>query len=500
MKIVAELEEKKNMQILREERIREIEDLRSQDIDPFGKRFDGKQPIQEVIEKLYQRATSDPSEEKVTIAGRIKALRKHGKAAFVDLEDKTGKLQVYVKSNYIGEDAYAIFKNITVGDMIGINGSVFKTRTGELTVLADHFILLCKSLRPLPEKWHGLTDTEIRYRKRYLDLISNPEVRNIFIDRSKIIRSIREFLDNKGYLEVETPVLQPIPGGATATPFITHHLSLHRDLYLKIAPELYLKRLLVGGLEKVYELNRNFRNEGISTKHNPEFTMLELYEAYADYNIMMELAEEMFRYVLEGLRGKLVIEYQGKELDFTPPWKRFTMQEAVYNVTGIDMDKVAQDDLKSLIKKYKLEIPENSPKGEVLNELFENEVEQTLIQPTFITDYPIEVSPLSKQKPGSPHIVERFELFVNAMELANAFTELNDPIEQKRRFIEQAKNKNQGEISQQFVDYDYIEALEYGMPPAGGMGIGIDRLVMLFTNHESIREVILFPQLKKKES
>lgn len=492
-------QEKKNVNILREEKIKEIEELRSQGIDPFGKRFKKEQTIKEVIDKFIDIATSEPSSEIVIIAGRLKALRRHGKAAFADLEDQTGKLQIYVKSNLIGSDSFEVFKKISVGDIVGITGSIFKTKTGELTVIANKFNLLCKSIRPLPEKWHGLTDIETRYRKRYLDLISNPEVRNIFIKRSKIIKYIRDYLDNKGYLEVETPMLQPIPGGAIATPFVTHHISLHRDLYLKIAPELYLKRLLVGGIEKVYELNRNFRNEGISTKHNPEFTMLELYESYADYEVMMEIAEEMITYILKQLRKELIVEYQGKKIDFTPPWKRLTMNEAIYSVTGINMDEISGDDLKSIIKKYSLGIPGDSAKGDIVNELFEKEVEHTLIQPTFITDYPIEVSPLSKQKPGAPHLVERFELFINSMEIANAFTELNDPLEQKRRFIQQAENKSQGEVNQKFIDYDYIEALEYGMPPAGGMGIGIDRLVMLLTNNDSIREVILFPQLKKKE-
>ncbi len=492
-------QEKKNVVALREERMKEIELLRSQDIDPFGKRFEGKQTIRETIRQYDKIATGEPSHEMVIIAGRIKALRRHGKAAFADLEDQTGKLQIYIKSNLIGHDSFEVFKKISVGDIIGISGSIFKTRTGELTVLANSFTLLCKSMRSLPEKWHGLTDTEIRYRKRYLDLISNPDIRNVFIERSKIIKYIRDFLDNKGYLEVETPMLQPIPGGATATPFVTHHLSLHRDFYLKIAPELYLKRLLVGGIEKVYELNRNFRNEGISTKHNPEFTMLELYEAYADYYTMMDIAEEMISGVLKKLKGKLIINYQGEEINFTPPWKRITMYEAIQSVIGINPEEISDGDLSGLIKKYQLEITGKATKGEVINELFEKQVENTLIQPTFIIDYPIEVSPLSKQKPGSPHMVERFELFINRMELANAFTELNDPLEQKRRFLEQAKNKSKGEINQHFVDYDYIEALEYGMPPAGGMGVGIDRLVMLLTNHDSIREVILFPQLKKKE-
>lgn len=298
---------------------------------------------------------------------------------------------------------------------------------------------------------------------------------------------------------METPVLQPIPGGATATPFVTHHLSLHQDLYLKIAPELYLKRLLVGGLEKVYELNRNFRNEGISTKHNPEFTMLELYEAYADYHTMMDIAEEMICDILKKLKGTLVIQYQNERLDFTPPWKRLPMYESIKSVIGVDPEEMNDNDLEGIISQYQLELPKNAAKGEVINELFEKKVEHTLIQPTFIIDYPVEVSPLSKQKPGHPHLVERFELFINSMEIANAFTELNDPLEQKSRFLQQAETKSQGEINENFVDYDYIEALEYGMPPAGGMGIGIDRLIMLLTNKDSIREVILFPQLKRKE-
>lgn len=492
-------QEKKNISALRDERIKEIEALRKEGIDPFGKKFEEKQSIKEIIKQFTNIATGEPSHERIVLAGRVKALRRHGKAAFADLEDQTGKLQIYIKSNLIGNDSFEIFKRISVGDIIGVSGSIFKTRTGELTMLANRFNLLCKSMRTLPEKWHGLTDTEIRYRKRYLDLISNPDIRELFIERSKIIKYIRDFLDNKGYLEVETPVLQPIPGGATATPFVTHHMSLHRDLYLKIAPELYLKRLLVGGIEKVYELNRNFRNEGISTKHNPEFTMLELYEAYADYHTMMEIAEEMISHILKKIRGTMIIQYQGKEIDFTPPWKRITMYEAIQSVIGIHPHTIKDNDLNILIKEYQLEIPKDSTRGEVINELFEKHVEPTLVQPTFIMDYPIEVSPLSKQKLDLPHIVERFELFVNCMELANAFTELNDPIEQKRRFIQQAKHKNKGEMEQNFVDYDYIEALEYGMPPAGGMGVGIDRLVMLLTNHDSIREVILFPQLKKKD-
>ena len=491
--------EGKSVVSIREERIKEIEELRRKGIDPFGQYFPDKESIAGVVEKYNQIATGEPSEKSVIIAGRVMALRKHGKAVFADLEDQTGRMQVYVKENLIGADSFEIFKGISVGDIIGITGAVFKTRTGELTVLANKFTLLTKTLRTLPEKWHGLTDTETRYRKRYLDLIANQEIKELFIERSKTIKYIRDFLDNKGFLEVETPVLQPIPGGATATPFVTHHLSLHQDLYLKIAPELYLKRLLVGGLEKVYELNRNFRNEGISTKHNPEFTMLELYEAYADYHTMMDIAEEMICDILKKLKRTLIIQYQNERIDFTPPWKRISMNESIKSVIGVDPEKMKDSDLEGIISQYQLELPKNAAKGEVINELFEKKVEHTLIQPTFIIDYPVEVSPLSKQKPGHPNLVERFELFINSMEIANAFTELNDPLEQKSRFLQQAEGKSQGELNQNFVDYDYIEALEYGMPPAGGMGIGIDRLIMLLTNKDSIREVILFPQLKRKE-
>ena len=491
--------EGKSVVSIREERIKEIEELRKKGIDPFGQKFPGKESIIEVIEKFNQIATDEPSDVNVKIAGRVMALRKHGKAVFADLEDQAGRIQVYVKANLIGADSFEIFKDISVGDIVGITGSIFKTRTGELTVLANKFTLLTKTLRTLPEKWHGLTDTEIRYRKRYLDLIANQEIKELFIERSKVIKYVRDFLDNKGFLEVETPVLQPIPGGATATPFVTHHLSLHQDLYLKIAPELYLKRLLVGGLEKVYELNRNFRNEGISTKHNPEFTMLELYEAYANYHTMMDIAEEMVCDILTKLKGTLIIPYQDKMLNFTPPWKRLSMYDSIKSTIGVDPEEMKDSDLEGIISQYQLELPKNTTKGEVVNELFEKKVEHTLIQPTFIIDYPVEVSPLSKQKPEHPHLVERFELFINSMEIANAFTELNDPLEQKLRFLQQAEGKSQGEINQNFVDYDYIEALEYGMPPAGGMGIGIDRLIMLLTNKDSIREVILFPQLKRKE-
>ena len=477
----------------------EIENIKKEGIDPFGQRFDRKHKIGEVIQKFNQLEIGESSQEKVTLAGRIMALRKHGKAAFADIEDIEGRMQVYIKSNKVGQKTYELFSKIDVGDIIGISGLVFRTKTGELTIFTEELTLLCKSIRSLPEKWHGLKDIETRYRKRYLDLIVNSSVRDIFIKRSKVIRSLRNFLDSKGYLEVETPIMQPIPGGATARPFITHHNALDRDFYLRIAPELYLKRLLVGGLEKVYELSRNFRNEGISTKHNPEFTMVELYEAYGNYHTMMQITEELIVYIIKNVLGKLEIEYQGKSINFSSPWKKISMHDSIQEACGIDMEKLPEKDFVKIIRENNLDIKNSASRGEIANELFEKYVEPTLIQPTFIIDYPLEVSPLSKQKKDNPELVERFELFINSMELANAFTELNDPTEQKRRFEEQAAKKEAGDLESHFMDKDYIEALEYGLPPAGGLGIGIDRLMMLLTNSSSIKEVILFPQLKTKE-
>ena len=477
----------------------EIENIKKEGIDPFGQRFERKHKIGEVIQKFNQLGIGESSREKVTIAGRIMALRKHGKAAFADIEDIEGRMQIYIKSNKVGQKTFELFSKIDVGDIIGINGLVFRTKMGELTIFTEELTLLCKSIRSLPEKWHGLKDIETRYRKRYLDLIVNSSVRDIFIKRSKVIQSLRKFLDSKGYLEVETPIMQPIPGGATARPFITHHNALDRDFYLRIAPELYLKRLLVGGLEKVYELSRNFRNEGISTKHNPEFTMVELYEAYGNYHTMMQITEELIVYIIKNVLGKLEIEYQGKSINFSSPWKKISMHDSIQEACGIDMEKLPEKDFVKIIRENNLDIKNSASRGEIANELFEKYVEPTLIQPTFIIDYPLEVSPLSKQKKDNPELVERFELFINSMELANAFTELNDPTEQKRRFEEQAAKKEAGDLESHFMDKDYIEALEYGLPPAGGLGIGIDRLMMLLTNSSSIKEVILFPQLKTKE-
>lgn len=477
----------------------EIEELKREGIDPFGHSFFRTHKIKDLIENNKDLQIGECAQEKVSIAGRLMALRTYGKAIFANIEDISGRIQIYIKSNKIGENAFKLFSKIGIGDILGVSGLIFKTRTGEVTIFVEEFILLCKSVRSLPEKWHGLKDVEIRYRKRYLDLMVNPSVREIFIKRSKVVQSIRNFLDDKGFLEVETPIMQPIPGGATARPFITHHNALHRDFYLRIAPELYLKRLLVGGLEKVYELSRNFRNEGISTKHNPEFTMLELYEAYGDYHSIMQITEELIVYILKDVLGTLEIEYRGNKIDFTPPWKRISMYETIEDAVGIRIDKISPKDFNKVVKKYNLNIKGSINKGEIINELFEKFVEPTLIQPTFVLDYPLELSPLSKQKKDNPELVERFELFISSMELANAFTELNDPAEQKRRFEEQVAKKEAGDMESHFMDKDYIEALEYGMPPAGGLGIGIDRLMMLLTNSDSIKEVILFPQLKSKE-
>lgn len=477
----------------------EIEELKREGIDPFGHSFFRTHKIKDLIENNKDLQIGECTQEKVSIAGRLMALRTHGKAIFANIEDISGRIQIYIKSNKIGENAFKLFSKIGIGDILGVSGLIFKTRTGEVTVFVEEFILLCKSVRSLPEKWHGLKDVEIRYRKRYLDLMVNPSVREIFIKRSKVVQSIRNFLDDKGFLEVETPIMQPIPGGATARPFITHHNALHRDFYLRIAPELYLKRLLVGGLEKVYELSRNFRNEGISTKHNPEFTMLELYEAYGDYHSIMQITEELIVYILKDVLGTLEIEYRGNKIDFTPPWKRISMYKTIEDAVGIRIDKISPKDFNKVVKKYNLNIKGSINRGEIINELFEKFVEPTLIQPTFVLDYPLELSPLSKQKKDNPELVERFELFISSMELANAFTELNDPAEQKRRFEEQVAKKEAGDMESHFMDKDYIEALEYGMPPAGGLGIGIDRLMMLLTNSDSIKEVILFPQLKSKE-
>lgn len=436
----------------------------------------------------------------VSLAGRLISKRGMGKSSFCDLQDRDGRIQLYVRINDVGEDQYENFKKLDIGDIIGVTGRVFKTRMGEISIHVDSYILLSKSLRPLPEKFHGLKDPDTRYRQRYLDLMVNPDVKKTFIARSRIIASIRRFLDKRDFLEVDTPILNTIPGGATARPFITHHNTLDIDMYLRIAPELYLKRLIVGGLERVYELGRMFRNEGMSIKHNPEFSMMEVYQAYTDYHGMMELAESLISSVAQEVLGTVKIEYQGQEIDLTPPWSRLTMTEAVLKYAGVDFDSIKTDEeARNAAKSKGMNLEGNPVKGELLSMMFEEYAEPNLIQPTFIIDYPVEVSPLTKRKPDRPELTERFELFITGREFGNAYSELNDPIDQRERFIAQVKKREAGDEEANMMDDDFLVALEHGLPPTGGLGIGIDRLIMLLTDSFSIKDVLLFPTMKPKD-
>lgn len=436
----------------------------------------------------------------VSLAGRLMSKRGMGKSSFCDLQDRDGRIQLYVRINDVGEDQYESFKKLDIGDIIGVTGKVFKTRMGEISIHVDTYTLLSKSLRPLPEKFHGLKDPDARYRQRYLDLIVNPDVKATFITRSKIIAAIRRFLDKRDFLEVDTPILNTIPGGATARPFITHHNTLDIDMYLRIAPELYLKRLIVGGLERVYELGRMFRNEGMSIKHNPEFSMMEVYQAYTDYHGMMELAESLISTVAQEVLGTMKIEYQGQAIDLTPPWSRLTMAEAVLKYAGVDFDEIKTDEeARNAARAKGLNLEGNPVRGELLSMMFEEFAEPNLIQPTFIIDYPVEVSPLTKRKPEKPELTERFELFITGREFGNAYSELNDPIDQKERFLDQVKKREAGDEEANMMDDDYLLALEHGLPPTGGLGIGIDRLIMLLTDSFSIKDVLLFPTMKPKD-
>lgn len=463
----------------------------------------GKDPFQIVKYDVTHhsdeiRANFDALENKdVCIAGRLMSKRIMGKASFCNIQDRNGLMQSYVSKNDIGEEDYAAFKKYDIGDIIGIKGFVFKTKTGEISVHAKEVVLLSKSLQVLPEKFHGLKDQELRYRQRYVDLIVNPESRDTFIKRSKIITEIRRFLDAKGFLEVETPVLQTIPGGASARPFITHHNTLDIDMYCRIALELPLKRLIVGGFERVYEIGRVFRNEGISVRHNPEFTLMELYQAYTDYKGMMDITEEMFRTVAQNVLGTTKITYGGYDLDLGQPFARITMTDAVKQFTGVDFDQVKDtEEAKKIAAEKGVEFEERHVKGDILNLFFEEFVEKNLIQPTFIIDYPVEISPLTKRKPDKPEFTERFELFIVGREYGNAYSELNDPIDQRARFEYQEYLRENGDDEANMIDEDFLTALEYGMPPTGGLGVGIDRFVMLLTESVSIRDVILFPTMK----
>ncbi len=437
--------------------------------------------------------------QSVRIAGRLMSKRVMGKASFSHLQDFEGKLQLYVRRDVLGEEPYAAFKKLDIGDIIGVEGEVFKTNAGEISIKASKIELLSKSLMPLPEKFHGLKDTDLRYRQRYVDLIVNPEVKQTFLARSLIIKSIREYMDSVGFVEVETPILMGEAGGAAARPFITHHNTLDLDMYLRIATELHLKRLIVGGFEKVYEIGRIFRNEGMSVKHNPEFTTIELYQAYANVDDMMTLCENLFYHCAQKLYGTGKIEYQGTSVDLTPPWRRLTMLEAVKQYTGADFSACTDEQAMEIAKGIGLSTEKAMTRGELLYAAFEAFVEDKLVEPTFITGYPVEVSPLAKKSPTEPWLTERFELFITARELANAFSELNDPDDQRARFMAQAQQRAQGDAEAHMMDEDYLNALEYGMAPTGGMGIGIDRMVMLLTDSYSIRDVILFPTMKPRE-
>lgn len=461
--------------------------------DPFAQtRFDRTAYAQQIAEQFDQL-----EEKPVAVAGRIMSKRSMGKASFFDIADASGKIQIYIKLNVIGEETYEQFKKWDIGDIVGVNGEVFRTKHGEISIRATKAVLLSKSLLPLPEKFHGLTNTDLRYRQRYVDLIVNPEVRDVFVKRSLIIRELRTFLDSKGYLEVETPVLHNIAGGAAARPFITHHNSLNIDMYLRIALELHLKRLIVGGFDKVYEIGRVFRNEGMDTKHNPEFTMLEFYQAYSNYEDVMNLTEEMLRYVAQKVLGTTTVVYGDQEIDLGKPFARISMVEAVKKYTGVDFDAIQTlEEARAAAKEHHIQYEERHLKGDILNLFFDEFVEDKLIQPTFLTGHPVEISPLSKRDAAHPGYTERFELFITGREFANAFSELNDPIDQKARFEHQLELKAQGDEEATDMDNDFITALEYGLPPTGGFGMGIDRLVMLLTNQPSIRDVLLFPTMK----
>lgn len=475
---------------IRREKLNELKEAGK---DPFVKvKFDKNAYSSEIIKNF-----NDYEGKSVKVAGRIVSRRLMGKASFCHITDAEGQIQLYIKTDLVGQELYDEFKKYDIGDIIGVEGEVFKTHMGEVSIKCNSIELLSKSLLPLPEKFHGLKDMDLRYRRRYVDLIANPEVKNTFILRSKIITAIREYLNNEGFIEVETPILNIIPGGANARPFITHHNTLDLDMYMRIAPELYLKRLIVGGFEKVYEIGRMFRNEGMDIKHNPEFTMMELYEAYTDYHKMMDRVEEIYSYVIGKVFNGSSITYQGTEINMNTPWERLSMIEAVKKYTGLDFNVLsASDGINELKKKGITFDNENIPWGEVLYKAFDELVECQLIQPVFIYDYPVEVSPLTKKKPSDPRLTERFEFFITAREMGNAYSELNDPIDQKERFLKQIEKREKGDDEAQMMDNDFVTALEYGMPPTGGLGIGIDRMIMLLTDSYSIRDIILFPTMK----
>jgi lysyl-tRNA synthetase class 2 len=485
-----------------QQRIRNLEELRGEGVNPFPNNFrvtHTSQAIHQAFDSLSDEALAS-SGELCSIAGRIMAIRDFGKASFIQIQDRTGRIQAYLRKDIVGEPAFKLFKKFDIGDIIGAKGKVFRTKTRELTLQVESFQLLTKSLRPLPEKWHGLTDVEIRYRQRYLDLTVNPEVKKIFLTRMKAIRMIRNFFAERDFLEVETPMMHPIPGGATAKPFKTYHNALAMDLYMRVAPELFLKRVVVGGFERVFELNRCFRNEGISTQHNPEFTMLEFYQAYATYQDLMQMTETLLSSLVKEIHEKPSLTYQGTEIDFTPPWKKVRFKDALVEYGGVD-PVLLKDPFQAIdeAKRLGLDLKKGTSHGRVLAELFDELVEPRLIQPTFITHYPTDISPLSRRNEEDPDVVDRFELFIAGKEIANGFSELNDPIDQRERFLQQLKERSDEPDTGLRLDEDFLHALEFGMPPTAGEGIGIDRLVMLLSDAASIREVIFFPLLRMEK-
>ncbi|MHB1004425.1 MAG: lysine--tRNA ligase [Chloroflexota bacterium] len=475
-------------------RLEKLARVEETEVDPYPHRFDRTHTAVEAVERF-----SELEGQSIKVAGRLVAWRAMGKATFAHILDVSGRLQIYLRKDVLGEEKYAFAKDLDVGDIVGAEGTLFRTRTGEVTVEVKDVWLLAKSLRPLPEKWHGLTDVEKRYRQRYLDLISSDDVRRVFTIRSKVIAAMRRFLDGRGFIEVETPALQPIYGGAAARPFTTFHNALEQKLYLRIATELYLKRLIVGGLERVYEIGKDFRNEGISTKHNPEFTMLESYQAYADYLEVARMVEDMVARIAGEVLGTLRVPFKGETIDLTPPWRRVTLRDAILESSGIDYAAYPERDALAAVMRAKgIQVDPAAGRGKLIDALLSEFVEPNLTQPTFLLDYPLDLSPFAKRKPGDRTTVERFEAFVGGMEIGNAFSELNDPRDQRQRFVEQMRLREQGDEETQIMDEDYLIALEHGMPPTGGLGMGIDRLVMLLTDRQSIREVILFPQLRTR--
>ena len=485
-----------------QQRIQKLEELRGEGVNPYPNRFKVKHTTQGIKDTCASFPEEDLKslDKTFCLAGRIVAIRDFGKASFIQIQDAKGRIQVYLRRDILGEQAYHFFKKMDIGDFIGLEGKVFRTKTGELTIQADRFQILVKSLHPLPEKWHGLTDVETRYRQRYLDLIVNPKVKEIFLARAEAIQMIRDFFIRRDFVEVETPMMHSIPGGATAKPFKTHHNALNMDLFMRVAPELFLKRLVIGGLERVFEINRNFRNEGISTQHNPEFTMLEFYQSYVTFEDLMAMTEELFCPMVKKFHGSLGLTYGEKEIDFTPPWRRMRFKDSLLEVGGFDpaILKEASRAIRAA-QDLGLELRKGTSHGRVLADLFDEKVEPQLLQPTFITHYPTDVSPLSRRNEEDPTVVDRFELFIAGREIANGFSELNDPLDQRERFLQQMKERDEEGVPDLRLDEDFLQALEFGMPPTAGEGIGIDRWVMILTDAPSIRDVIFFPQLRTEK-